>query len=116
MATAVATLLDGALKTAGIPIDGVSVKNQADRLTWVVRYAPNATKQQIADGDALVAAFDPTSPTIVAAEKVQAVQASLGAVRVFWLAWFRMTNKRDPTDDERLEWTNALIQAAKDTP
>lgn len=113
---AVATLLDSALKAVGIPIDGVSVKDQDDRRTWVIRYAPNATKQQITDGNTLLATFDPTSPTVVEAEKVQAIQGLLSGVRVFWLAWFRMTYKKDPTDDERLEWTNALIQAAKDTP
>lgn len=47
-------LIDEALRAAGIPI--VSVRNRLAAIT--VQYAPEATEQQRAAGDALVAAWD----------------------------------------------------------
>lgn len=41
--TTSATLLDGALRAAGIPIDGVSVGDPVDRATWVVHFSETAT-------------------------------------------------------------------------
>jgi hypothetical protein len=59
-----ATLLDAALRAAGIPIRGLKIGASADRRTWVVDYAPEATPQQIAAGNAIVAGFDPNDPTV----------------------------------------------------
>lgn len=60
--------LDRTLRAAGIPIDGVAVGDEASRVTWVPRYLANATDQQRATGDALIAAFDPAAQAVIDAE------------------------------------------------
>jgi|SRR6266446_3782054 len=63
----VATLLDAALKAAGIPIIGVSIGDPNTRGTWRVQYEAGATDAQRAAGAVLL-----TTLTIDA--KTQAVQ------------------------------------------
>jgi hypothetical protein len=108
--------LDGALRAAGIPIRGVSIGRADDSSTWTAQYDPSATKDQIAAGDALIAAFDPEATEVV--DAVNAVEAEAMAssrmIRAFYLWWFRKTNRRDPTDDERTADIAALVQAYKD--
>lgn len=113
--SALAKLLDGTLRRAGIPIDGVSIGFEGDRSTWVVRYAAGATKQDMAAGTALVTTFDPTSPAVLDAAKTEAAQAVISpTISAFYLWWFRKMNKRDPTPQERAADTADLIQAFKD--
>jgi hypothetical protein len=45
MAT-VAEIVDSTLRAAGIPIVGVSIGTEADRLTWSVQFDPSATSAQ----------------------------------------------------------------------
>lgn len=45
MAT-IASLLDATLRAAGIPILGVSIGTEADRLSWIVQFDPVATQPQ----------------------------------------------------------------------
>lgn len=42
----VAGIVDRALRTAGVPIVGVSIGNLADRATWIVIFDPAATAGQ----------------------------------------------------------------------
>ena len=50
----VPTLVDGALRTAGIPIDGVSIGDPADRATWRVSFTASATPAHKATAAALL--------------------------------------------------------------
>lgn len=53
-----AAALDRKLKTLGVPILGVSIKDPDNVSTWRIDYAPEATAQQRTYGDSLIAAFD----------------------------------------------------------
>jgi hypothetical protein len=64
----VAERLDRALRSAAIPILGVSVGSEADRATWVIQFAPAATAQQRTDGETLRLSFDPLAQAAVDAE------------------------------------------------
>ena len=66
--TNIAARLDRALRLAGIPIQGVSIGSPADRTTWQIHFAPEATAQHRVDGEALRATFNPASPEVVAAD------------------------------------------------
>lgn len=55
MAFTLALVLDRALRDAGIPIDGVSIGNPNDRLTWKAFYQDAATALQRTQGDNLLA-------------------------------------------------------------
>ncbi len=68
MAISISTGLDAALRTAGIPIAGVSIGNPADRQTWVVQFLPEATAPQQTQAAQIVAAFDVASLATVAAD------------------------------------------------
>jgi hypothetical protein len=59
-------VLDRALRDAGLPIDGVSVGDPADRSTWKAFYQVSATAAQRTQGDQLLATIDPQDPTTVA--------------------------------------------------
>lgn len=50
-----------ALERLAIPITGVSFPVIANRATWVIHYAPEATPAQIAQGDALRFTYDPAA-------------------------------------------------------
>ena len=54
--------LDIAIK-AVCPIHGVSVGRWADRATWRIGFAPEATKEQRDAARAVMDAFDPDAPT-----------------------------------------------------
>lgn len=69
--------LDRTLRAAGIPIDGVAVGDEALRATWVPRYLPNATVQQRATCDALIAAFDPVAQAVLDAETIDRATTAL---------------------------------------
>ena len=72
MAINVASLVDHALRTAGIPIEGVSIGDPANRATWLVAFAAAATPAQKATAATLL--------TIVAVDAAaQAVQDQLDA-------------------------------------
>src|SRR5690242_16283354 len=72
----VAGELDRALRAQGIPILGVRIGATADRSTWAIVYDPSATAQNRADGAALLASFDPTAPSVMAADlDAEATQA-----------------------------------------
>lgn len=43
------------------PIVGVSIGVVTDRATWRIEYTDDATAEQIAEGDAVLAAFDPAT-------------------------------------------------------
>jgi hypothetical protein len=111
--------LHGALKAAGIPIRGVSMKDGADRSTWAVEYDQGATPEQISAGEAVLAAFDPDDPVVKDAQTdgEARVLANARQIRAFWLWFFRETHDgKDPTPEERADATDRLVQAYKDTP
>lgn len=54
--------LDDLLR-AVCPIDGVSMGEAANKATWRIDFKPEATPQQIAAAQAVVAAFDAAAPT-----------------------------------------------------
>lgn len=62
-------VLDRALRDAGVPIDGVSVGNTADRSTWKAFYTAAATPAQRAQGDNLLLTFDPQDAATIASVK-----------------------------------------------
>ena len=53
-----ASLLDTALKAAGVPILGVSIGDPADRSTWRVELLETATKEHEATAAALILSVD----------------------------------------------------------
>lgn len=68
MAIDSAARLDRALRAVPVPILGVTIGVEADRATWVIHYAPEATLADRTTGDALRLAFDPTSAAASDAE------------------------------------------------
>jgi hypothetical protein len=64
----VAAALDRSLRTAGIPIDGVSIGDPNDRPTWTITFAATATEAQRVEAAEMLAAFDPLDPAHVAEE------------------------------------------------
>lgn len=58
-------VLERALRDAGIPIDGVSVGDPANRATWRAFYQANATAAQRTQGDTLLATIDPQDAATV---------------------------------------------------
>lgn len=76
MSISVLQVLERALRDVAVPIDGVSVDNPADRSTWSVQYAANATAAQKSQGNAIVASVDPQDPAIIANIKADLSQGS----------------------------------------
>lgn len=70
----IATQLDQALRAAGLPLIGVSVGAEDDKATWRVDLEPEATEDQRAQVDPLVAAFVPT-PEVVKVDGPPALTA-----------------------------------------
>ena len=64
----IATRLDTLLRTAQVPIHGVSVGRASDRGSWEVSYAVDATEEQRRAGAAVLATFDPVAEEQAAAE------------------------------------------------
>lgn len=56
--------LDHAVRAVCPAVIGVSVNDWADRASWRVDYAPEATDQDRAAVSAIVASFDPHAPTV----------------------------------------------------
>lgn len=81
-----ATLLDQALRTAGIPIVGVSIGQNSDRATWVVQFAPEATAAHRTDAAALVASVDVAPAKQAAAQLEAQLQWKVLRAIVVWLA------------------------------
>lgn len=75
MAT-IAGILDRALRTAAIPIDGVSIGVLADRATWRVDYQPTATLAHRTTATAIIAALAVDSGAL-AAEDQKLAQATV---------------------------------------
>jgi len=69
-------LLDALLRAEGVPLDGVEIAHGE----YVARYLPEATAQQIAAGDAIIAAFDVQAALSDLAELQQLVDADRRAV------------------------------------
>lgn len=59
---ALSTDVDDVLRSAGIPILGVSCPSD-DKATWRVDFAPGATQAQKDQATSLIAAFSPLTPT-----------------------------------------------------
>src|SRR6266496_6470347 len=73
----IAEVLDGALKAEQIPIDGVSIGDPADRSTWTAQYRKDVTDEQRKQGDAILAALDPTDAATMTAIKGDVAAARL---------------------------------------
>lgn len=63
--------LDLALRSVGVPIDGVSIGDLNDRSTWRVDFRPEATPAQRAQAVAIVAAFAPPTAAQILDEDAQ---------------------------------------------
>lgn len=57
----IAQQLTVSLQIANIPIQGVIINNPLDKNTWRIDYLPSATPTDIANGNALLAAFTPAN-------------------------------------------------------
>lgn len=77
MEFAIATVLDRALKDAGVPIEGVSIGDETDRTTWTAHYQKGATDEQRKAGEALLASLDPHDATTTTAIKADVSSARL---------------------------------------
>jgi hypothetical protein len=55
----VAAVIDRALRAAGVPIDGISLRRIDDKSTWRVDFKSNATQAQRDQVTAIIEAFDP---------------------------------------------------------
>lgn len=54
----IAAQLDAELTTAGLPIEGVSIGDEADKSTWLVHFdGGSVTGEQVSAVDAIIAAF-----------------------------------------------------------
>ena len=71
----VAEVLDRALKNAGIPIDGVRLGDLGDRSTWEAIYRPEATADQRAQGQQILATLDPQDATTLGTIKAEVSSA-----------------------------------------
>lgn len=105
-----ADVLLRAARRAGVP--AIAAKVGED---YSLELAPEASDADRAARAAFLKTFDPDAPEVLQAEVAYAAAQQLTLpVRAFWLAWFRMANRRDPTDDEKAAWTAALTQAFRD--
>ena len=67
-----AALVDRALRTAGIPIEGVSIGDPANRATWVPLFTAAATPAQKATAAALLLTIAVDAPAQAAADQQDA--------------------------------------------
>jgi hypothetical protein len=105
-----ATLLDFALRRAGIPILGVSSTGRVD-------FHPLATPAHRSDAQALVDSFDPDDVTLQRAYRsAQAPTDLTRGIQAFYLFWFRKTYGHDPTPVEAQADRELLIAACRDVP
>lgn len=88
----IATGLDRALKRAEIPIIGVTIRNPADRATWSIDYAPEATPDQQAAAAAILADYNPDTDTEFLDEKTLE-RLSHDDTRVFVLLLAELTGR-----------------------
>jgi hypothetical protein len=61
------------------PIVGVSVGKLADKATWRIDFAPEATAEQRTAAQAALQAFDPDAPAMPASVKMWQAKAALAA-------------------------------------
>lgn len=52
------------LIAAVCPIYGISIGNEADKSTWIISFAPDATPEQQLAAQSVIDAFDPNAVTI----------------------------------------------------
>lgn len=95
--------LHEALAAAAIPIDGVSIGRDDDRLTWRIDFRPEATDEQRSVASRLLETFDPDDVAIVDAERTaqaarEAVSPSVQATIIWQLT---RDLRRPPTREER---------------
>lgn len=79
--------LTRACERVGIPILGVSIGRESDRVTWRVHFKPDATAQQKAQAAAIVEGYDVAADTTLRAEladKDLALKALGSLARVTW--------------------------------
>ena len=88
MAT-VASLVDRALRTAGIPILGVSIGVVSDRGTWAVQFDPSATPAQRTTAASILASVAVDAAAQTAADQ-QNAQAAVDAYTSADLAMLRV--------------------------
>ena len=65
----IAALLDQSLKSAGVPIMGVSIGKTDDASTWQIQFAPEATKADRQRGIAFLSTFNPNDYLVSAKEQ-----------------------------------------------
>lgn len=108
--------LVAALRAHDIPFVSVSIGRENDRATWAIQYDPQATPQNIEDGAALLATFDPNAADVVAALDTATAEAGLDTrwskAQILWM--LRLTLGREPSAEEQDEARASLVQAYKD--
>lgn len=115
--TTLATMVDAALREAGVPIEGVSIGRADERATWDVQYAAGATAADKAKARGMVAAFD-VSAALEAAAAAEAAQRidSDPALKALLIAGLSGRLGRAPSDaevtEERGRFVNAYRQAS----
>jgi hypothetical protein len=108
-------LLDFALRQAGVPIHGVSMADPTNKSTWRVAFTNAATAAHRATAADVIATFNPADRTLTDAFTAASASRLISPIiRAFYLFWFRRTNGRDPTAQERQDDLDALVQALQD--
>ena len=68
----VAAIVDRALKAAGIPLDGVSIGDPANRATWTVQFPAAASAAQRTQAAALLLTIAIDAPALAAQDQLEA--------------------------------------------
>lgn len=79
-APGLAASLTRVLQRGGIPILGVSIGRYADRQTWRIDFAPEATAAQRATAQTILEGFDPDAPFTAAELAAAREQEALDAI------------------------------------
>lgn len=96
-------LLVAALKAAGVPIEGLQIKDVTDRRTWTIDFTKTATPEQRAIGAVLLASFDPEAPAVKEATQAEAARQAGESVMIkaFYRFWFYKANGADAVLDDK---------------
>lgn len=105
--------LDQAMKTAGVPCEGVSVGDPTDRATWSVQFLPAATAEQQALAAAIIAAIDIDDPAPVA---VLTKYQFLGLLTLAERITLRTAAKTDPVLEDALAMMEMAQEIRGDDP
>lgn len=107
-----ASMISAALMRSGVPFISVRVKDETDRSTWEIEFAPEATAEQRAAAAAFVASFDPNSQSVKEAEQAAAAAAASSSlmIKAFFRFFIYTTQGPDVVIDQKMiDDANALL-------